>query len=251
MANSQDRVGIDALVTYFQPFYNLSTAGLQGFEALARARSNDDSRAPSPANPAVASPQTDLRELDLWILNDALPHLQDWRSEAGHEGLILSLNLSWEFVDHPNFAGDILDALYRHSVPGHRLLVDLPAQVFRRLRPDGPRATQLRRLQEREITFCIDGFTGDDLDLLNCPLATSVDIVKAHPAQLTGPREALEQIVTAVHDAGLPVVVAGVETPEHLALLRELEVEWAQGFLLGEPEEAARALERSAARLSL
>ena len=42
------------------------------------------------------------------------------------------------------------------------------------------------------------------------------------------------------------MVAAGVETDEQLDLVRDLGYEWAQGFLLGEPVEADRALDRPA-----
>lgn len=52
----------------------------------------------------------------------------------------------------------------------------------------------------------------------------------------------LTELAAAVQEAGLPVVAAGVETPEQLQIVRDLDFEWAQGFLLGQPMEANEAL---------
>ena len=47
-------------------------------------------------------------------------------------------------------------------------------------------------------------------------------------------------IVTLGHTLGKEVVAEGVETKAQLAFLRRLGCDSAQGFLLGEPQEAAQ-----------
>ena len=51
-------------------------------------------------------------------------------------------------------------------------------------------------------------------------------------------RSLLQLMVHTAHTLGLTVTAEGVETEDHLALLREVECEFAQGFHLGRPMPA-------------
>ena len=113
------------------------------------------------------------------------------------------------------------------------------------MRADGEALERLQLLQQRSVTFCLDGFTREDLDTLDWALEVPVDIIKLQPHEVAGASHGdhrLRELAEAIQEAGLPVVAAGVETPQQLELVRELGVEWAQGFLLGEPAPADAAL---------
>ncbi|WP_168583113.1 EAL domain-containing protein [Gephyromycinifex aptenodytis] len=234
------------LATFFQPFYNLRTNKLQGVEALARRFNASDGNAELPSSFfSAARASGTMRDIDLWILDDALGHLARWREQDGHRELVLSLNMSWDLIAHPHFVRDVVNAVTRRGVPGDRLFLDITTDIFRRLIGQDSVRGRLRELQDAEVSFCLDGFTAKDLDILMAAAATPVDIIKLHPRKLSTPSgiAAVPDIARAVHELELPLVAAGVETPQQLALARECEFEWAQGFLLGEPVEAARALD--------
>lgn len=240
----------DRIVTFFQPFYNLRNNRLQGLEALARRVRIDGRTQPPSGFFADAAAEGRMRAIDLQILDDAMARMASWHRERGRTDLILSVNLSWDLVGHRTFVNAVTDALCRHGLSPDRLLVDISTETFRWLRSvDADSLDRLRRLQQREITFCLDGFTAADLEILPDAVAAPVDIIKLHPAQLAPGEEhrrELCEISQQIHEAGLPMVAAGVETDEQLDLVRDLGYEWAQGFLLGEPVEADRALDRPA-----
>ncbi|WP_226346903.1 EAL domain-containing protein [Agilicoccus flavus] len=235
----------DRLVTFFQPFYNLLTGRMQGLEALARRRSETDGSTESPAGFfAEAQASGRMRDIDLRILDDALAHVARWSTQPEHAGLILSVNLSGDLVGHPSFVTDMTAALRRHGLPEDQLLVDITTETFRRVTSgDAEALTRLRRLQQRGVSFCLDGFTAADLDILPAALDVPVDIIKLLPRQLAAGADQLAGLAKAVQQEGLPVVAAGVETSAQLALVRELGFEWVQGYLLGEPVEGDRALD--------
>ena len=236
----------DALIAFFQPFYNLSSNRLQGFEALARRHDVDG----TPLLPrrffAAAEASGKMRDLDVRILDQAIETLSHWREIPSAQDLILAVNVSGPSAGHAATYSHNPPSLPRPGGRGDRLLIDITTGSFRRALAAGDDGLAwLRRLQEREISFCLDGFTADDLDLLPAAASSLVDIIKLHPAQVvasTGSTEALTQLATSIQEVGMPVVAAGVETHEHLELVRELGFEWAQGFLLGEPVAAEEAL---------
>lgn len=235
------------LVTYYQPFYNLASRRLQGFEALARRRPDPSGEAQPPADFFRAVQAADrMREVDLHILGHALQQLAEWQKRGVGHSLIMSVNLSWDLVGALGFTADVTLALERHGVSGDRVLVDISTDTFRRLKEgDNHGLAALSRLREHEITFCLDGFTEGDLGLLPEIGRLPVDIIKLHPNQFDGQEQVdvrLRRLATEIQDTGLPVVAAGIETDEQLALVENLGFEWAQGFLLGEPVGGEEAL---------
>ena len=248
----QERVTSDpngapgVVVPFFQPFYNLASNQLQGFEALARRNVTNGSPELPGGFFAAAEASGSMRDIDVRIIEEAIAQMARWRGTEGFANLILSVNLSRQAMESAETYTDITTALTRYDLPGDRLLVDITTDTFRSLLPDRSDVLEwLPGLQKREVAFCLDGFTADDLDLLPTAAELPVDIIKLHPAQVlgaTGSTQGLSDVARRIQDHGLPVVAAGVETREHLDLVRELGFEWAQGFLLGEPVEAERAL---------
>lgn len=250
MPGAVDEAIADAVVTFFQPFYNLHTDALQGLEALARRDTTGSSGADGlPAGLfAEARERGQARELDLTVLEAAIGHfaaIQAALGDAAGSRLIVRVNACRDTIAHPYLVADVTAALRRHEISGDRLLVDIPTVLFRDLVDERDAATldRLRHLQAMEISFCLDGFTDADLDLLPAAGEVGVDIITLHPRVLAGEADALARLARAVQDVGLPVVAAGVETSEQLALVRDLGFEWAQGFLLGEPSPAGDTLD--------
>lgn len=233
------------LVTYFQPFYNLRSDGLQGLEALARRSDVGNGRPSLPAAFLAEDEAAEkVREIDLWILDDALSHLARWYETKGRTELILSVNLSRHTVCHPDVVTDVTDILGRHGMPGERLLVDITVDTLRRLTSEADDArAHLAALRELGTTVCLDHFCAPDVDLLEAASAVPVDIIKLDPRELrTLTEDELAGVAKAIQDLGLPAVASGVESQEQLDLARRLDFEWAQGFFLGEPVKAAHAL---------
>ncbi|MDO5628756.1 MAG: EAL domain-containing protein [Mobilicoccus sp.] len=236
------------LVAFYQPFYNLMSGEMQGVEALARRRTPGAATLPEGlTEESETAPEVSPRDIDLFILEDALGRLARWSNDAGKENLKLSVNLSVEFTTHPDMIEDIVSALRRHGVTPDRLLVDLSVAVYRRTTDNTEFPQHVRELQDAGFTTCLDGFTIDDLDVLELALLNRVDIVKLHPSQPGMGEDMLRYVAERVHEQGVPIVAAGVETAEQLDLVRDLGCAWAQGYLIGEPVEGDEVLSAPAA----
>jgi EAL domain-containing protein (putative c-di-GMP-specific phosphodiesterase class I) len=104
-------------------------------------------------------------------------------------------------------------------------------------------ATVLRALKDLGVRVGMDDF-GTGYSSLAYLRHFPFDILKIDRAFVAGitsgdeDRAIVRTIVELARALGLTVVAEGVETPEQLAVLRELGCELAQGFLFARPQPA-------------
>lgn len=107
---------------------------------------------------------------------------------------------------------------------------------------ENPKAVcdMLCQLKKSEIDACLDDFgTGySSLSYLQQLPITFIKIDQSFVRRLGGEDDALaivKTIVVLAHQLGRKVIAEGVETVEHLNLLRSLGCEYAQGYLFAKP----------------
>jgi diguanylate cyclase (GGDEF)-like protein len=219
------------LTSHFQPLYSLSHQKQVGFEALLRGEHGDGTMVP-PATLFSPKPFTDQGELDR--ASHAL-HLGNARR--------LILDDAWVFLNilpatfiaegYPDQLAEIARSV---GLEPERIVLEL-------LESHGGSVDELSRVaaQYRDHGFLIavDDFGAghSNLDRL---LRIRPDLVKldGELIRATSPGAAqpiLPKLVSLLHQAGMLVVVEGVETTEQLILAVESNVDFAQGFLLGRP----------------
>lgn len=156
--------------------------------------------------------------------------------------LRLAVNLSARQLDDPRLVPDVQRALDATGLPPSTLCMEITESAVMR----DPVAARRTLVALRELGAClaIDDFgTGYSslAQLLRLPLDT-LKIDQSFTAGLGRSREA-EAIVTSIvamaHAVDLNVIAEGVEEPAQLEILRQLECDQAQGYLLGRPAPAA------------
>ena len=131
------------------------------------------------------------------------------------------------------------------GLPPEKLIVELTEDTI--LDANGPAADILRELRDLGVRFMVDDFgTGySNLSYLNQLPLHGIKIDRAfitHVDQNPKQLEITRAIVRLAHELGLVMVAEGVERAEELKLVRELGIEYVQGFLLAEPQTKAEAL---------
>ena len=100
--------------------------------------------------------------------------------------------------------------------------------------------TKLKMLRDRGLRLALDDFGQGQTSLLYLR-RFPIDILKVDKTFVrngdTDPadRVILESIIDLAHDLGLVVIAEGVETKSQLRLLRDLDCDLAQGYLLHRP----------------
>jgi diguanylate cyclase (GGDEF)-like protein len=230
-------------VLHYQPVIDVQTQQLEGFEALIRwDRPGIGQLAPDQFIPmAEASPL--IRDLDCWVLHQALAQLAEWTSADAPPGrqITMAVNISGRHVSDPRIVADVEAALRSSGVDADRVILEITETILM----DNLRAIRhLESLRDMGVAISIDDFgTGYNsiLQLQNLPVdGIKIDrsfLASTHPAS----DKLIVLIVQAAHAFGLPVIAEGVERPDQLETLRQLDCDYAQGYLFARPLTAVAA----------
>jgi len=221
------------LVLQYQPRVLVSSLELRGVEALVRWR--DPVRGIiSPAGFIAAAEQAGLmRDLESWVIREALLQAAVWRRDGMRVGV--SVNIGPALLLDESFL-----RLFERTLKIQGDPTTLTIEVAAPSLADAERPLAgLTRLRERGVRLALDDVTtGAQLDGASWIKWDYVKIGRAIVGSATTDPAAGKQMRAVVDQAsalGVRIVAMGVEDDATLALLRELGVFLAQGYLFAAP----------------
>ncbi len=236
----------DHLEVHFQPVVSLATGQVSGLEALARWHA----AVPSEFIP-VAEDSGLIVPLGVWALRSSVAALaQIVATDPSTAGLRMGVNVSGHQLLDPTFPDLVLRALAEHGVDPHHLTLELTESVL--IDPRDEIEAVLRRLRAAGVSLALDDF-GSGYSSLGYLRRYPIDVLKLDNTYTQtllhdpGTQVIVEAVVTMANRLGLRVVAEGVETEEQLAAVRELGIDWAQGYLLGRPAPLDQTIDTLAA----
>ena len=225
------------IVAHYQPQIDLATDRIVAAEALARWRHPELGLISPTVFIPIAEESAVIHSLGRFMIDTVLQTLAEWRAE--HIDLEVSVNVSATQLTALEFF-DRLDAdLQRFELAPNALTIEITEShpVL-----DTPSiAMRLDDLRRRGLGISIDdyGVGHSSLKQLERMPATELKIDQSLVQDASVESLALmTAVVELAHWRGLRVVAEGVETPGQLELMRELECDRAQGFLIGRPMAA-------------
>jgi EAL domain-containing protein (putative c-di-GMP-specific phosphodiesterase class I) len=233
---------VDQLVVHYQPVVRLDTGEVEGVEALIRWQHPERGLLMPDAFLAVAEETGQLIPMTRWLLRETTRQAARWRAQG--LALRVAVNISARHFSTETLVRDVRVALRESGLPPDQLLLELTETS---VAEDPTRAEdQLAVLRGLGVRVAIDDFgTGWSslAQLLALPIGTlKIDrsLVTASERAAAGDSGAvLAAIVALTRTLGISSVAEGVETAEHLRLVREAGCDLAQGWLLAEPMPAA------------
>ncbi|MFB4316918.1 putative bifunctional diguanylate cyclase/phosphodiesterase [Actinomadura sp. 21ATH] len=224
----------------FQPVVDLATSRVTGVEALLRWWRGNESVPPEEfIGPAEESGL--MVPLGDWVLREACREVARWRGDSWEVGL--SVNFTARQIAAPRFVESVAAALEETGLPPHALTLEVREEVL--VDDAGQGVERLSALRDLGVRLAIDDF-GTGYASLAYLGQLPVDIIKIDPSFVAGlgsdeTRTLLTRtIVRLGRDLGLTVVAEGIERPEQLELLREMECPRGQGYLVARPMGAGR-----------
>ncbi|PWU57838.1 GGDEF-domain containing protein [Micromonospora sp. S4605] len=229
----------DQLVLALQPAVDLASGAPTGVEALIRWRHprrgwlgpHDFIR------PVENSEQ--LGTFTRYVLDKALSVAAGWAREG--LDIPISVNLSARSLLDPRLPAEIADALRRHQVPPHRLVLEITETVV--MSELEVIDEVLATLRSMGVQLAVDDFgTGfSSLTFLTRIAVDELKVDRSFVIRMADSPEAAAIVRTTVglaHELGLRVVAEGVETAEQRIALAELGCTAAQGYHFFKPMPA-------------
>src|SRR4051794_27797847 len=235
------------LRVYYQPFVDLSSGEVTGFEALLRWLHPRRGLLPPEEFLSVAEETGLIVPIGRFVLLEGCRQIRELQIKHPEMGALkLSVNLSNKQFFQADLFSQIEEALTVSGLDPACLGLEITEGVI--IRHADSAATRFSRLKSLGVQLYLDDF-GKGYSSLNYLHRFPMDILKIDRSFVSRIEEAegnlaiVRAIVTLAHQLGMEVVAEGIQTEEQRARLRALGCEYGQGFFLSEPVSADRAEE--------
>jgi diguanylate cyclase (GGDEF)-like protein/PAS domain S-box-containing protein len=232
----------DELRVFYQPIVALGDGRIRGFEALVRWEHPDRGLlAPAQFIP-VAEESGMIVALGRVVLEQACRQSAQWSAVYGP--VSIHVNLSARQVADPNLVDSVAHVLRVTGVEPANLVLELTeSSLLERVHSPGETLTRLKSLG---ILLILDDFgTGySSLSYLQHFPLSGLKIDRSFVAALSaanGNGAIVDAILRMARALDLEVVAEGLESPEHLDVLRRLGCRFGQGYLFSRPVDVSAA----------
>ena len=220
----------------FQPIMDLATGSVAGAEALLR-WNNAELGEVTPAEFIPIAEETDMiQEIGAWVLDESCRTLSELRRSLGRP-LFMSVNLSARQMN-TRIVDIIATALDTHGLPPDALKIEVTESLLVR---DVPLTLEIMEsMRSLGIGLSLDDF-GTGYSSLSYIKKYPFSTLKIDQSFIRGvlldsrDRRLFSAIVAMARALGLDITAEGVETPEHLVLVRGEKCAHSQGFLFSKP----------------
>ena len=217
----------------FQPIVALQTGDIHHYEALLRPEAEPDAPVQGPQDFVTFAETIGLsEELDWAVLGAVCGAARTAR------GTRIAANISGLSLQSPGFRDRLLALVDAEPLLAHRLLLEITETA--EIDDEAEAMRSVAALRARQVPLCIDDF-GAGAAAFRYLRMLRVDYVKIDGLYVTNAmrgimdRTIIAAMVDLARGVGAKVVAEHIETAEEAALMRELGVEYGQGWLFGRP----------------
>ena len=232
----------NGLEMHYQPIVDLATSQVIGAEGLMRWNHPERGTISPAVFVAVAEEFGLIEQLGEFALRRACRDNRTWPARADGQPLWVSVNFSVRQLKQRSLPGRIADALDEHGLAAERVHIELTESAL--LGNDAESQSTLAALARIGVPLWLDdfgtGFSG--LAHLRTLTVEGVKIDRSFIQELLNSRSdrALAgAIIALTRSLGIRCIAEGVESPEQMQALVDLNCDMVQGFWLGYPMSAA------------
>jgi EAL domain-containing protein (putative c-di-GMP-specific phosphodiesterase class I) len=220
----------------YQPFLNLVTHEVTGYEALLRWEDPEHGSVPPAQFIPIAEMTSLIDEIGDYVLRHAIQTASTWPAH-----MRLSVNLSIRQLRDHSLVDKILGYLHQFGLSADRL--ELEITESKSIAGIQQVVETLHQLRAHGISISLDDFgTGYSSMTYLCHLPVDrIKIDRMFISCIETRTECASIVKASVHlamDLGRKVIAEGVETPAQLAFLEKLNCHEAQGYLIARPMPA-------------
>ncbi len=226
------------LSLYYQPIVSLDDGSIVAFEALLRWEHPERGMISPSIFVPIAEETGMVVPIGYWTLETACRQMTEWEALLPTDRTVsMHVNLSGRQFRQPDLVDQVRAVLNRTGLEPNRLGLEISESVV--MENAAAAAEMLEQLRSIGVQLQIDDFgTGySSLSYLHRFPIDTLKIDRSFIRQMLSDKrnaEIVRSIVALAHELGMQVIAEGVETPEHLAKLRALGCERAQGHFFCE-----------------
>ncbi|POZ60112.1 EAL domain-containing protein [Chromobacterium alticapitis] len=220
---------------YFQPKINLQTNRIEGAEALVRWMRDGRQILPGEFFPAIENSNL-MRELDWWVLREAVRQSCEWRGQGLH--IPLSVNLSAATLKHDDFLPNLSALLEANPLPSGFLELEVLESVTQQ---EAEQITdKLERCRDLGLSIALDDFGTGASSLVHLQ-QLPFDTIKIDQRfvrlllEMPGNEAIIRSMLSFAHYTGRKLVVEGVESRAIWQRLQEIGCHDGQGYGISPP----------------
>lgn len=225
---------------YLQPKIDLSSMEVYGAEALVRWDLPEQGLIYPDAFIPLFEKDGSIADLDFYMLEKTCEYLRKWLDD-GRAPMAVSVNFSRVTLYRKRFRERFQEMVERYQIPHDCIEIEITESAFNEI----PEAVLqvLNDLRDAGFKLSIDDF-GAGYSNLNVLSRLPIQIIKLdreflwEMAYSEHVRGIVSCIVTLAHTMGSKMVCEGVEEPEHVEFLREINCDFAQGYYFSRPIKA-------------
>lgn len=232
------------LLVHYQPKYDIQTGKVIGAEALVRWELPDRGIIMPADFIPIAEESNLIIEIGEWVLDRVCEDFRHWQRSVSPERI--AVNLSLKQLKQPNFIGRISSILRSYEVSPTSLELEITETTLM----ENPERTikLLDELYSLGLHLAIDDFgTGySSLSALQQFPISTLKIDKSFVRHVATSADDATIVGTIIHMGRalkMDVVAEGVETEEQLNFLQQMDCNYVQGLLFGEPMTSDNYLE--------
>lgn len=233
----------DQLVLFFQPKVCLRENKLIGFEALLRWDHPELGFIPPSEFIPIAEHSNLINPLTIWVMDRCFAQCREWLDRG--VDVTIAINLSARNLLDDRMVVELRRLLFQYKVPSSNIELEITEST---IMADPARAeSALDRINKLGVKLSVDDFgTGySSLSYLKRLPVKSLKIDSSFVCSMLNCEHdqiIVNSIVHLAHNLGLSVVAEGVESYEIFQKLAAIGCDCAQGYYLGHPMDAGKAL---------
>ncbi len=240
--------GFEGFDVYYQPIMDCDSGHMIGAEALMRFSMYQDKKK-EPVSPVEFIPLLEETGLILpagrYVLDKAVSMCHEMRQYVPK--FKINVNISYIQMVKSDIWKDILSSIKQYDLPPECLCAELTESGYTDMTPYFYKLR--KKFEEKNLQFVLDDF-GTGYSNLHCIVNMKPNYVKldkdftAKAMSNARDFELLKKIVEMVHSVDIRICIEGIEKEEWYQKLKEIHVDYLQGYLFGKPCEKNQFLNK-------
>lgn len=240
--------GFEGFDVYYQPIMDCDSGHMIGAEALMRFSMYQDKKK-EPVSPVEFIPLLEETGLIIpagrYVLNKAVSMCHEMRQYIPE--FKINVNISYIQMVKSDIWKDIHSSIKQYDLPPECLCAELTESGYTDMTPYFYKLR--KKFEEKNLQFVLDDF-GTGYSNLHCIVNMKPNYVKldkdftAKAMSNARDFELLKKIVEMVHSIDIRICIEGIEKEEWYQKLKEIHVDYLQGYLFGKPCEKNQFLNK-------